>query len=66
MKIVKAVYTFLVGDMVILVGVAVTVVVLVLLNTLPAFAALRAASGGILPVAVLLILLATLRRETGR
>lgn len=66
MRIVKAVYNFLVGDMIILLGVAVTVVILALLNVIPAFAALSVASGGILPVAVLVILLLTLRRETGR
>jgi chromate transport protein ChrA len=65
MKIIKAIYTFIVGDMVILIGVAIMVVVLALLNILPAFAAVKAISGGVLPVAVLVILLTTLRRETG-
>jgi hypothetical protein len=64
MRIIKAVYNFLVGDMVILLGVAVTVIILALLNFIPAFADIKVATGGILPVAVLVILLATLKRET--
>jgi hypothetical protein len=63
MKVIKAIYNFIVGDMVILLGVSITVIILALLNVLPVFAALRGASGVILIVAVLLILLATLSRE---
>lgn len=66
MKILKAIYTFLVGDMVILIGVAIMIVLLTLLNLLPALAALKVLSGVLLPVAILAILLTTLRRESGQ
>lgn len=64
MKIVKAIYNFIVGDMVILVGVIIAVIILALLNYVPALSSLRVASGAVLIVAVLLILLTTLYRET--
>jgi len=63
MKVIKAIYNFIVGDMVILLGVMLTVLILIVLNVVPLFAALRGASGVILIVAVLVILLATLSRE---
>jgi hypothetical protein len=65
MRLIKAIYTFLVGDMVILIGVAITIMIMTLLTVLPALAAVKAISGALLPVAVLVILLTTLRRETG-
>jgi hypothetical protein len=65
MKVIKAIYNFIVGDMVILLGVIITVIILALLNFIPAFAVLRVASGVILIVAVLVILLTTLSREIG-
>lgn len=64
MKVIKAIYNFLVGDMVILVGVLVTVLLLALLNSITNLPALKTISGGLLIVAVLLILLLTLTRET--
>ena len=64
MKAIKAIYNFIVGDMIILVGVILTVILLALLTYVPALAALRVASGVILVVAVLLTLLLTLNRET--
>jgi hypothetical protein len=63
MKVVKATYNFLVGDMIILVGVLITIVVLALINTLAFLAPLRVIAGGILVVAVLGVLVATLNRE---
>ncbi len=45
MKIIKAVYNFIVGDMVILVGVLLTVVVLALINNVSALAPLKDFSG---------------------
>lgn len=65
MKVIKAIYNFIVGDMVILLGVLITVLILALLNSVPALASLKVASGFVLVVAVLVILLTTLRRETG-
>lgn len=64
MKIIKAIYNFVVGDMVILVGVIITMLILALLNYTPALAALKAASGIILIIAVLVTLCITLNRET--
>lgn len=61
MKVIKAIYNFLVGDMIILVGVLITMALLALLSYVPA---LRVASGALLVVAVLVILLSTLSRET--
>jgi len=63
MKVIKAIYDFLVGDMIILVGVIIAMLVLALINTISAFAPLRAATGFLLVVAVLAVLTATLYRE---
>jgi hypothetical protein len=65
MKVVKAVYNFLVGDMIILVGVLITIVVLALINTVAFLAPLHVVAGVILVVAVLGVLVATLNREAG-
>lgn len=64
MKVIKAIYNFIVGDMVILIGVIITMLILALLNYVPGLAMLKVASGAILVVAVLVILLMTLNRET--
>ncbi len=63
MNVIKAVYNFVVGDMIILVGVLLVVVVLALINNVDAFESLRSATGGILITAVLSVLVATLTRE---
>ena len=63
MNIIKAIYNFIVGDIIILVGVLLTVVILVLINNLRVLAPLRIVSGGILIVAVLAVLVATLSCE---
>lgn len=63
MKVIKAIYNFIVGDMIILVGVLLTIVMLALINNLRVLAFLRIVSGGILIVAVLAVLLVTLIRE---
>ena len=64
MKVIKAIYNFIVGDMIILVGILITVIILALIDTVSALASLRAISGVILVVAVLSVLTATLLRET--
>jgi hypothetical protein len=64
MKVIKAIYNFIVGDMIILVGITITVIILALIDTISALASLRAISGVILVVAVLSVLTATLLRET--
>lgn len=63
MKVVKAVYNFIVGDMVILIGVLVIVALLALFKYIPTFSALMVASGVILIVGVLAVLLGSLSRE---
>jgi hypothetical protein len=63
MKVIKAVYNFLVGDMIILVGVLITVILLALINAVSVLAPLRTVSGIILVIAVLVVLTATLSRE---
>jgi hypothetical protein len=60
---IKAIYNFIVGDMIILIGVVVTVLVLALINNVSALAPLRAIEGVLLVVAVLGVLSATLLRE---
>ena len=63
MKIIKAVYNFIVGDMVILLGVTLIVLVLALINNVAALAPLRGLTGLILVAGVLASLVATLSRE---
>lgn len=63
MKVIKAIYNFIVGDMIILVGVIITLIILALINGIGFLAPLRAASGVILIVAVLAVLVTTLNRE---
>ena len=63
MKIIKAIYNFIVGDMVILIGVALAVTVLALINDVSALAPLKGFSGPFLVIAVLASLVATLSRE---
>ncbi|HLG63648.1 MAG TPA: hypothetical protein VKY19_17030 [Ktedonosporobacter sp.] len=64
MNVIKAIYDFLVGDMIILVGVIITVIILALINSVQILASLRVASGVLLIIAVLGTLIATLNRET--
>lgn len=61
MKAIRAVYNFIVGDMVILVGVILTAVVLGIINFTGS--PLRSLTGIILVVAVLITLLVTLYSE---
>jgi membrane protein implicated in regulation of membrane protease activity len=63
MKVIKAIYNFIVGDMVILVGIIITVLVLALINNVSALAPLHVVTGVILVAAVLSVLSATLYRE---
>ena len=63
MKIIKAIFNFIVGDMVILIGVALTVTVLALINNVSALAPLMGFSGPFLVLGVLSSLVATLSRE---
>jgi len=63
MKAIKAIYNFLVGDMIILIGITITVVVLALINFVNVLAPLSGATAYILIIAVLVVLTATLTRE---
>ena len=63
MNVIKAIYNFIVGDMIILVGVIVAIVILALTNTVSALAPLRVATGYVLIAVVLGVLTATLYRE---
>ncbi len=63
MKVIKAIYNFIVGDMIILVGIAITAIILSLIGFVSAFSSLRPAIGAIMVVAVLAVLTATLTRE---
>jgi hypothetical protein len=66
LKVILAVYNFFVGDLVILIGVTLLMVILALIHFLGALAALRGGSGIILIVGVLATLVATLGREVIR
>jgi hypothetical protein len=62
-KVIKAIYNFIVGDMVILIGVILAVIILALINNVAALAPLKGFSGPFLILAVLGCLVATLSRE---
>ena len=66
LKVILAVYRFFVGDLVILLGVTLLMVILVLIDSLTALAPLRGASGAILIAGVLVTLVVTLGREVMR
>ena len=63
MKVIKAIYNFIVGDMVILVGITLAVIILALINNVSALAPLKGFSGPFLIIAVLASLVTTLSRE---
>ena len=63
MKALKAVYNFIVGDMVILVGMVLVFLLLVLINNVAALSPVRAYSGVILIIVTLAVLGITLSRE---
>jgi hypothetical protein len=62
-KVIKAIYNFIVGDMVILIGVVLAIIVLTLINDVGALATLKGFSGLFLIIAVLASLVASLSRE---
>ena len=66
LKIILAVYNFFVGDLVILIGVTLTMVILALIHSMGALALLQGRLGAILIVGVLATLVATLGREVAR
>ena len=63
MKVIKAIYNFIVGDMIILVGVLLATLLLALIDNVKALSSLRSVSGLILVIAVLAVLSFTLLRE---
>lgn len=66
LKVILAVYDFFVGDLVILIGVILLMVILALIHFLGALTPLRGGSGIILIVGVLATLVVTLGREVMR
>ena len=60
----KAVFNFFVGDWIILIGVAITIVVVALVENVGALEGLKGLGGVILLLGVALTLALTLRRET--
>ncbi|GHO46588.1 hypothetical protein [Ktedonospora formicarum] len=60
---IKAIYNFIVGDMIILLGVLIVIALLTLIYGISALEPLRAISGYILIAATLIVLIATLSRE---
>jgi hypothetical protein len=63
MKVIMAVYNFLVGDLIILVGFLLILLLLSLIHFIEALAPIRAYSGAILVIAILVVLGGTLSRE---
>jgi hypothetical protein len=63
MKAIKAVYNFIVGDMIILVGILLAFIILLVINTLPVLKFASTFSGTIFIVFVIATLVATLARE---
>ena len=63
MKVIKAIYNFIVGDMIILVGVLLATLLLALIDNVKALSSLQSVSGLILVIAVLAVLSLTLLRE---
>ena len=66
LKVILAVYNFFVGDLVILLGVSIVMVILALISSPGTPAPLHGASGVILIIGVLVTLVATLGREVIR
>jgi hypothetical protein len=62
-KTINAIYNFLVGDIVILLGIVFALLLLILIHFVAALAPVRAYSGAILIVATLVVLAITFRRE---
>ena len=66
LKVILAVYNFFVGDLAILIGTVLTMVILALINSVGALAPLRGGLALILIVGVLATLVTTLGREVMR
>ncbi len=63
MKMVKAIYNFLVGDWIILSGILLVIALLAVIHFAAGLTLLRTISGWLLMVATLCVLVITLRRE---
>jgi hypothetical protein len=66
LKVILAVYNFFVGDLVILIGTVLTMVILALIHSVGVLAPLQGGLGPILIVGVVVTLVATLGREVMR
>jgi hypothetical protein len=62
-KVIKSIYDFIVGDMIILMGVIIAVLILALINNVGVLTPLRVITGFLLIVVVIAVLTATLYRE---
>jgi hypothetical protein len=63
MKVIMAVYNFLVGDLIILIGVLLVLILLSMIHFIGILSPIRAYSGAILVIAILVVLGGTLGRE---
>ncbi|GCF06774.1 hypothetical protein [Dictyobacter arantiisoli] len=63
MKPIKAVYYFIVGDMIILIGILIAVVLLLLIDNVGALTSLRSISAPLFVIITVISLVATLARE---
>lgn len=63
MNAIKAVYNFIVGDMIILVGIIIAVIILIIVNNVGVFTPVRGFSGVFLIIVALASLTITLNRE---
>ena len=63
MNVIKAIYNFIVGDMIILIGVIVALIILALINSMSALAPLHVVTGYVLIAVVIGVLAATHYRE---
>lgn len=64
-RFLKAFFNFVVGDWIILIGVAVVLALVALIENLSALSSLKEVGGYLLIVGLVLTLFLTLRRETG-
>ncbi len=63
MRVINAIYQFIVGDMIILAGIIIALIILFLIEYVPFLSPLHVAIGPILIIAVVAVLVATLSRE---
>lgn len=60
---INAVYNFIVGDMIILIGIVLALIILIIINAVPALGVVRPFSGTLFIIFILATLVTTLARE---